>query len=122
MVAHAEIPAVEHNAVTGFEVDAAGVQHYTSQVDARNQWERPDHWARAGEGQRVLVVQRGILDLHQHVAIHQVGLVEIDQLRGNAGVGLAGQQCLETHGAVSRSVDEPMLGSHHYRNKNDDFP
>ncbi|KAG1433096.1 hypothetical protein G6F57_022422 [Rhizopus arrhizus] len=75
-----------------------------------------------GQRQRVLVIERRVFNLHQDVAIHQVGFIEIDKFGGNSIVGLAGQQCLETHGSASRSVDGPMLGSHRYRNKNDVFP
>ena len=98
VVAHAQVPAIEHDAVAWLEVGPAGFQHHACQIDAGNERERPDDRTLAGEGKRILVVERGVLDLYQDVAVHQVGFIEIDQFRGYAVVRLAGQQCLETHG------------------------
>ncbi|KAG1082125.1 hypothetical protein G6F40_015247 [Rhizopus arrhizus] len=90
-VAHAQIPAIEHHAITGFETGIAGFQHHARQVDAGNERIRAHARARMGQRQRVLVIERRVFNLHQDVAIHQVGFIEIDKFGGNSIVGLAGQ-------------------------------
>jgi hypothetical protein len=70
-------PAVEDHLVPGLEFQAVGGGHHAGEVDARDHREAAHHRQLAGDGQPVLVVDGGVRDPHQNVAVHEVADGEI---------------------------------------------
>jgi hypothetical protein len=73
-LAHA--PAVVDEGVAGFPGRVAGFEHHAGAVDAGDHGPLPHHRALVGDGQAVLVVERGPVDAHQHVVRWQGRFVE----------------------------------------------
>jgi hypothetical protein len=73
-LAHA--PAVVDEGIAGFHCRVAGFEHHAGAVDAGDHGPLAHHRALVGDGQAVLVVERGPVDAHQHVARWQGRFVE----------------------------------------------
>ena len=80
----AQAPAGDHHPVTGLPGRVVTALDHACEVDARHQRPALDDDAAAGDGERVLEVQRRIFDCDLHLALRQFGLVERLQL----GAGL----------------------------------
>ena len=96
----AHAPAVVDEGVAGLPVRVGGFDHLPCPVDAGHHGPLAHHRRAVGDGQRVLVVQRGPGHAHQHVAGGQLGLIERAQAGAEAGLVFFEQQGLE-HGVQS---------------------
>src|SRR5262249_33346126 len=69
--------------------------HRTGKVDPGNHRKATHHRSLAGNGEAVLVIEGRILDTDGHIAVHQIGFVEIGQRRLGAAVRLLDHNRLE---------------------------
>jgi len=59
----ANTPAIQDHRITGLIVGMVAAFDRTGQIDSRYQWKLTDDWRFSGDGQCILVVKRGILDV-----------------------------------------------------------
>ena len=67
----------------------------TCAIDARGQRKLADHRRASGDRERVLVVDRRVLDANGDVAVRQVRFIEAGQRAAITGVVLLDLQCIE---------------------------
>ncbi|SAJ33987.1 Uncharacterised protein [Enterobacter cloacae] len=84
---HAQVVAGDDHLVTGRELGHRGLGDHTGGIDAGGMRVLAGHPAVAAGGQRILVVQRGILHADQYVARRQVAGIALDHLRFVNAVG-----------------------------------
>jgi hypothetical protein len=96
----ADTPAVVDDLVARLPGRMARREHGAGAVDARHHRPGAHDRALVRDRQRVLVVERRVLDVHRDIALGQAGLVDAANRGAKAGVVLLEQQGIE-HGPVS---------------------
>ena len=99
-VALADAPARQHDAVALLVVWRVGFRHRPREVDAGHHWIRPHDLVATGQRQRVLIVEGGVGDLDEHVALRQIGRLE----RLDFGLNLPSRSVSRTPVNVSRMM------------------
>ena len=94
-VALAHAPAIEHHGIAHLPVGVAADLDGARQVDARHHGEFAHHGRLAGDGQAVLVIQRGRCHAHGHVALGQSAVVDVFQRRTVAVLVFLDEDALE---------------------------
>ena len=119
----ADTPAVQDHVVTRLEVGILGRDHLADEVDAWDHGEAAHHRKLSGNGEPVFVVDGGMTDADDDVALHQVGerqVADFDELMlfrvAVDDEGFEGFCCGHTascprlHGAATRKP-QPYAGS-----------
>jgi len=94
----ADAPAVQHHPLAGRKARMVRAFHHPGEVDPRRQRPHPHHRRLAGQRQPVLVVHRRVFHPHGDIALHQVGVGEVDEPGLLPGVGLEQADGAETVG------------------------
>ena len=94
----AEAMSRQDDMVPGGKVRPAGTLDDSGEIDAQHHRKAADDRRFAAERQPVLVVDGRMGDANGHVALHQLGLVHLDELDVLPGVGLVGSNGAKGHG------------------------
>ena len=95
--------AGEHDLVAGREVRPARTLDDSGEIDAEHHRKAADDRRFAAERQPVLVVDGRMGHADRHVAVHELGLVHVDELDDLPGVGLVGANGAKRHGLMPLS-------------------
>ena len=97
----ADAPAVQNHSVARLEVGVAAFCNGTREIDAGNMGVGANQLAQTLEDQAILVVQRGVVDLHQDVALGQTCQFQVFEADLDlAAVGFVKHQRLEHSGLL----------------------
>src|SRR6185436_8743083 len=94
--------AGHQHGVTRLEAGVFGGPDYPGQIDAPDQWIAPQDLARAGRGQRILVVDVRALDLDDHLTRRKLFEREVLETARCLSVGLVNAICPERAHGCSR--------------------
>ena len=94
----AEAIAGQHDLVAGRKVRPARALDDSGEIDAEHHRKAADNRRLAAERQPVLVIDGRMGDADRHVAVHELGLVHVDELDDLPGVGLVGSNGAKGHG------------------------
>ena len=84
--------------VAGREVRPAGALDDAGEIDAEHHRKAADDRRLAAQRKSVLVIDGRMGHADRHVAVHQLGLVHVDELDDLPGVGLVGSNGAKRHG------------------------
>ena len=91
----------------GFHSGCVEALDHADEIDSGDHREAAHHRRLAAHRQTVLVVDRGPLDAHRHVAVHQFRLVEIDELGGLSAFALVNADRSESRHAIPLKTFNP---------------
>ena len=89
-------PAVQDYRIAGLELGMGGRDHLAGEIDARDHRPTSDDRRLGGDRQAILVVDGGVADAHEDIALHQVALAQLLPRKALAGFIFGSHQCLET--------------------------
>jgi hypothetical protein len=95
MVAFAHAIAVEHHLVARLPARMRGTPHHAGEIDAGDQRKAPRDRGLARDVEAILVVHRGMRDVHRDVALHQVASSSRVKIGLLAGIGLGDENGAE---------------------------
>ncbi len=107
-LAHA--PAGADHLVAGLPLRMRRLLDGAGEVDARDHRKTPHHRRLTGDGEAILVVQRGPFDPHGDVALHQFGFVELRERRRGAFFRLVDPDRLECSQHALRDACSSISG------------
>ena len=102
-VALAQAVAVDQHPVARREGVRSGFRHRSGQVDAADHGHRTADRRGTRDRQTVLVVQGGVLDVHQHVVVRQIGQRQVAQAGGVPVVDLVDDHGFERVAHLARA-------------------
>jgi hypothetical protein len=103
-------PPVQDDAVSGFPRRVIAALHDAGEVDARDHRVPARDRRASGEGEPVLVVDRGVRDADEHVAVHELRVVDVADADDLPAAGLLDPQCSEHALLLGRREVRPTEG------------
>src|SRR6185503_19879648 len=92
----AHTPAVQDYRIAGLELGMGGRDHLAGEIDARDHRPTADDRRLGGNRQAILVVDGGVADAHEDIALHQVALAQLLPRTALPGFTFGSHQCLES--------------------------